>query len=199
MFDPFTIALIGGAAGGLLNKKDPLKGALMGAGLGYGGAVMAPSLLGTAPGLTAAPAAASGTGLTIGGGTTGLKLGASAPGLLGATPETLGAMNGGTGVTALAGGDYSLAPGLMDKAKAGLSNASQYAKPMGEAAMAANSVKGLFGSDAQAPQPMQTQGDNGSLAQIAQADQQGLLAMQDADMKRRQQQMAMIQQMMGRG
>jgi len=62
MFDPFTIAMIGGAAGGLLNKKDPLKGALMGAGLGYAGGSMAPGLLGSAPGLTAAPAATSGTG-----------------------------------------------------------------------------------------------------------------------------------------
>lgn len=41
MFDPFTLALLGGAAGGLLNKKDPLKGALFGAGLGYGGGALA--------------------------------------------------------------------------------------------------------------------------------------------------------------
>ena len=57
MFDPFTLAIIGGAAGGLLNKKDPLKGAVMGAGLGYGGGALASGgLLGAAP--AAAPGAA---------------------------------------------------------------------------------------------------------------------------------------------
>lgn len=45
MFDPFTLALIGGAAGGLLNKKDPLKGALLGAAGGYGGGLLAGNTL----------------------------------------------------------------------------------------------------------------------------------------------------------
>lgn len=50
MFDPFTLALMGGAVGGLLNKKDPLTGAVMGAGLGYGAGALggAGGLLGTA-------------------------------------------------------------------------------------------------------------------------------------------------------
>lgn len=52
MFDPFTLALMGGAVGGLLNKKDPLTGALMGAAGGYGAGALggAGGLLGgTAP------------------------------------------------------------------------------------------------------------------------------------------------------
>ncbi len=49
MFDPFTLALIGSAVGGLTNKKDPLKGALMGGALGMGGGALA------APGGAASP------------------------------------------------------------------------------------------------------------------------------------------------
>lgn len=56
---------IGALGGGLLNKKDPLKGALLGAGLGAAGGAFAPGLLGGAGaagsgagGLTATGAAA---------------------------------------------------------------------------------------------------------------------------------------------
>lgn len=67
MFDPFTLALIGGAAGGLLNKKDPLKGALLGAAGGYaGGGLLAPTGAAAANGAaytgTAAELAADGLG-----------------------------------------------------------------------------------------------------------------------------------------
>ena len=49
MFDPITLALIGGAVGGLTNKKDPLKGALLGAAGGYaGGGLLAPTAAGAA-------------------------------------------------------------------------------------------------------------------------------------------------------
>lgn len=40
MFDPFTLALLGGAIGGLTNKKNPLEGALLGAAGGYGGGAL---------------------------------------------------------------------------------------------------------------------------------------------------------------
>lgn len=49
---PFLIPLLGAAGGAILNKKDPLKGALMGGGLAAGGG----ALLG-AGGLGGAPAA----------------------------------------------------------------------------------------------------------------------------------------------
>lgn len=54
MADPVTLAMIGATAGAVTNKKDPLKGALLGATLGYGGGALAPGLLGTG---AAAPAA----------------------------------------------------------------------------------------------------------------------------------------------
>jgi hypothetical protein len=40
MGDPVTMAMIGASAGALLNKDDPLKGAMLGAAGGYGGATM---------------------------------------------------------------------------------------------------------------------------------------------------------------
>jgi hypothetical protein len=55
MFDPFTLAMIGAGVGAFTNKKDPLKGALIGAGLGYGGGLLA------APGTAAAGTTAAGT------------------------------------------------------------------------------------------------------------------------------------------
>jgi hypothetical protein len=66
MFDPFTLAIIGAGVGAFTNKKDPLKGAVTGGLLGYGG--------GTALG-------ASGAGATSAVPTSaGMGLGANAPG-----------------------------------------------------------------------------------------------------------------------
>jgi hypothetical protein len=59
MGDPVTMAVVGASAGAMMNKKDPLKGALLGAAGGYGGASMM--------GLGAAPNIASTTGLGMAG------------------------------------------------------------------------------------------------------------------------------------
>lgn len=73
--------LLGAAVGGLLSKKNPMQGALLGAGLGLGGGLLAPQLgaasaaeAAAGTGLAAPGAAAGQTGLTLGGG-----LGLSAP------------------------------------------------------------------------------------------------------------------------
>lgn len=65
MADPVTMAVVGGSVGAMMNKKDPLKGALLGAAGGYGGATMlgGSAMLGGA-GSTASgilPSAASGS------------------------------------------------------------------------------------------------------------------------------------------
>lgn len=124
MFDPFTLALIGGAAGGLLNKKDPLKGALLGAGAGYTGGALAGGggLLGAAP-------AASG---------------ASAGGASMAT--SLPAFNPITGTYANA----SQLPG-MTGAMESLKSFNAAVKPVGEAAGAAMQVRGMFQDNTPAP------------------------------------------------
>ena len=44
MADPITMAVVGGSIGAMTNKKDPLKGALLGAAGGYGGATLLPTL-----------------------------------------------------------------------------------------------------------------------------------------------------------
>jgi hypothetical protein len=61
MGDPVTMAIVGGSIGAMSNSKDPLKGALLGAAGGYGGA----TLMG-AGGLTtgATQVAGTGSGLT---------------------------------------------------------------------------------------------------------------------------------------
>lgn len=61
MADPVTLAVAGAVAGAATNKKDPLKGAILGATLGYGGGAVAPALMGG--GAAAAPAAGL-TGIT---------------------------------------------------------------------------------------------------------------------------------------
>lgn len=62
MGDPVTMAVVGASAGAMMNKKDPLKGALLGAAGGYGGASMMG--LGAAPNIAST---ASTTGLGMAG------------------------------------------------------------------------------------------------------------------------------------
>ena len=112
MADPVTLAMVGAAAGAITNKKDPVKGALLGAAMGGAGGLIAapaagaaavtnPALAGIAPMgaeaaglLSAAPAAASGPGV---GAILGSKTAsaASSPSLLSklVTPGTLMAGN----------------------------------------------------------------------------------------------------------
>ncbi len=60
MGDPVTMAVIGASAGAMMNKKDPLKGALLGAAGGYGGATLMGGM-GAAGGSGILPSAASGS------------------------------------------------------------------------------------------------------------------------------------------
>lgn len=68
MGDPVTMAVVGGSVGAMMNKKDPLKGAMIGAIGGYGGS----SILGGAQNLASANIAAAApsgtTGALAGGG-----------------------------------------------------------------------------------------------------------------------------------
>lgn len=66
MGDPVTMAVIGGGLGAMMNKKDPLKGALLGAAGGYGGG----ALMG-AGGFGATQVAGTGSALTGAGASTG--------------------------------------------------------------------------------------------------------------------------------
>jgi hypothetical protein len=62
MGDPVTMAIIGGSVGAMSNSKDPLKGALLGAAGGYGGAtLMGAGGAGIAPGIIPSSSALSGS------------------------------------------------------------------------------------------------------------------------------------------
>jgi len=64
MGDPVTMAVVGASAGAMMNKKDPLKGALLGAAGGYGGASMMGLGATTAGGSGILPSALSGSTTT---------------------------------------------------------------------------------------------------------------------------------------
>lgn len=68
MGDPITMAVVGASAGALMNKKDPLKGALLGAAGGFGGATLMAG--GAAAAGTAGTAAGTGSALTGAGAST---------------------------------------------------------------------------------------------------------------------------------
>lgn len=60
MGDPVTMAVVGASAGAMMNKRDPLKGALLGAAGGYGGATLMGGM-GAAGSSGILPSAASGS------------------------------------------------------------------------------------------------------------------------------------------
>jgi hypothetical protein len=121
MADPMTLAMVGAAAGAMTNKKDPLKGALLGATLGYGGGTLAPGLLG-AGATQAASGAAGAAGIQSG---FGAQL--AGQGLLSAAP----AMSGGASPVAssLASQGMTAAPAMMSTAAAAPSIMSRLANP----------------------------------------------------------------------
>lgn len=140
--------LLGAVGGGLMSKKDPIKGALMGGALGAGG-----GLLAGPGGLLGAAATPTGvTGATAAGGTLGINP------LLGAPAADMGL---GAGIKAAM---PSLAsPGMLATASGTpaqviASNPSMFqqamdiAKPAGNIASSANSVKNLFAPETPLPQ-----------------------------------------------
>lgn len=199
--------MIGAAAGGLLKKDKPLQGALIGAGLGLGAGAAAPGLLGAgvaAPGMTGA----LGAGLTV--------PGAAAPGMatLGGLGSGLSATAGGMSPLALAGGAGSSSLGMAGLGASGaglagslpsLSSASptalagmmESAKPFGQAAMAANSVKSLVTPAPEQQTPLQVSPiaqtmPNNNLGALVQSMEQGQQQQQaQAEQKRMMRRQAM--------
>jgi hypothetical protein len=144
MFDPFTLAMIGAGVGAFTNKKDPLKGALIGAGLGYGGGLLAApgtAAAGTAAaGTTAAGTTAAGTGAATAAGTSaatgaGAGLGANAPGAAAfeasmGLPSSQFIANGGS-LSAALGGTAQSIPGMTAGADGVLRSSDYFANVMG--------------------------------------------------------------------
>ena len=173
---PLLIPLLGAGAGALLSKKDPLKGALMGGALGFGGAALAPGLLGAG--------AAAGTAATSAG---TAATGAAAPAwssLIAAGQPTIGTVGGGMSTAAGAANAAPAAtPGLFE-------SASSYAKQADPIMKAAVMGKTLAGTGQQQPQasplmPNNGQGGN-TLSALMQQGNQYQTALQQAQMARLQ-------------
>jgi hypothetical protein len=162
MFDPFTMILIGGAIGGLLDKKDPLRGALLGGAMGYGGGLLAAASPATG---TAAAGFGTGTAATgLGTGTSVAGLNAGGGGLMTSLSPWLTATATGTPAQIAAAATQSA-----------FDTAMGYMKPAGQALQAANQVQALMPKDKPfqiTPSPLQTPMPNSALGNMVAAYQQ---------------------------
>lgn len=155
MVDPFTLSLIGGGIGALTSKK-PLKGALLGAGMGYGGGLLAGG--GTAGGLLGNPMTAA---------TYGTGLGTQQTAMLAAQDSGMGPMMGG---------------GLFGD----VSKFAKDAAPVMNAVSTGMSLMGPGQDQpVQTPPPMVGQGGPQGLTGLLQSIQQGQQAQMQADEQKR--------------
>lgn len=181
--------LVGAAAGGLLGKKNPMQGALIGAGLGLG----AGGLLGAAPAATGAaelPAGAILNGVPLEGGVSIPAAGASVNGspLLGGSSIAPGA-SVSTIPTAETGGLFGQG-----------ASALKAAKPYTDAAFTGLSIANMFGKKQPIqPSPIaQNGGGQNSLAALSGALEQQTQQNAQNDQLRRQAQQALIARIGGR-
>lgn len=174
---PFIPMMLGGAGlGALLNKKDPLKGALMGAALGGVGGAAAPGLLG---------------GATAGG--VGSQAGMLAAQEAGAGVMGIGNMGWGGATTGIQGGlNAALGSGAGATTGGLLGNADKVIKPVGTAMQAAQMFTPPTEEPIRAPMPQIPQGGSQVLSQIATQPQQQQAQNQQMDMQRKQQRQARI-------
>lgn len=165
MFDPITLALIGGAVGGLLDKKKPLRGAALGAAGGY----FAPGLIGGASAAGGSGAAGASAGGSMSGGllsSAGTQAAAPITNLsVQATPQMLQGLSASAGQSG----------GLMG-----------YVKPAAEAMGAAQSAQGLLGSSETPQPPPQVQPSPLDLSGVLNVNQQEQARQLEEDMRRRQ-------------
>lgn len=171
MFPLLMPLLLGAGIGAIANKKDPLKGAVLGAGIGAAGGLLAPAAGGGGL-LGAAPAAAGASGAASGAAATGASSMAS----------SLPAFNPVTGAYVNA----SSLPGMTGLTET-LKSATTAAKPFGEAASTAMQAKGLLAPE----QPMATpaaplQSQPLDLSGVLNSNQQEMARTFEEDMKRRQ-------------
>lgn len=169
MFDPFTLALIGGAVGGLTSKKDPLKGALLGAGLGASGGAFAKGMMGAGGSAATQTAGLLGQGASSGAGSQAAMLAAQNEGF-GSIGQEMLAQAAGTKVP--------LSTGLLAGAER-LSEGMTQVKPVMDAVGTAMQVQSMFQDNtpmpvAQSSLPPRSQMDvsgligNGQVAQLQQ-------------------------------
>lgn len=176
--DPFTLALIGSAIGGLTSEK-PLKGALLGGLGGYAGATALPGLLGTA-----APAAATAE--------------AVAPTVVAqaATPAASSASASALPETGLLADLKAYGSAASDKLKA----ANETFKPVGQAMSSAQLVASMFPPSQPVETPAPQFGGGGNPVFNAMDQQQQAMDAQrmQEEMQRRQAQQKLLSMIGGR-
>lgn len=165
----WMLPALGAVAGAAMNKKNPLQGALLGGGLGFGGAAL-PGLLAGAGGAAAAGGAASGIGGGLGaaGGVAANPIGAYL---------TSGAVEGstlGNALTGAGGAAGAVGQGTTAGLLGGAQQAMGYAKPAMEAMGAVNMAQGMFAPKQQAPMPQMPMGRQGNdpIGQMLQSQMQ---------------------------
>jgi len=180
MFPLMVPMLIGGGVGLLTNKKNPLEGALMGAGVGAAGGLLSPAAAGAAAELGAAGAAGFGTavpGLSTGTAVPGLSTGTAVPGL------STGTAVPGLNAVAAAPPPAPWYDGVLSTTKEVARNAKPVADIAGTTMMVEQMTKGEPPPPIQAS-PLMVPG-NGSNPQM-----QGLLqSIQSTDAQRAQEEM----------
>lgn len=135
-------------------------------------------------------AAVVGTGMAFAPGLLGAGAAGSAPGALFNAAADSQLANAAMGADALGGyGGAVSTPTLVNGSSPGLlDTVSSYAKPVGQAAQAANAIGGLLGPQKQPMQVspvMQNSGGSQSLASLANMNEQAQLAQLQSDMQRR--------------
>jgi len=129
MADPITLMAIGATAGAVLTPDDPLKGAVIGGTLGFGGGtVLGPAMAGSAAAGTAAGTTVGAGGIGGAAGGTGL----TAATLGGSVPASAGLGIGSGGAAGITAGSMPAAAGmggtgLLGTAGTGASAASPFA------------------------------------------------------------------------
>lgn len=183
MLPLLPLLMLGGAgAGELLNKKDPLKGALMGTALGAGGGLLAPAM-----GIGAAGAAAEGAATAGMAGTAASAAPAALP-----FGEAVGTRGMGMSVAPQSAAWYS---GANAPASNGLLGTLKEYKPVMDAAGTGLKVGQSLTQKQQpiqAPQAPMAQGGNQTLSQLYQQGQSYLEPLQQAELQRQQRRMQMV-------
>lgn len=175
MFPLFVPMLIGAGIGAVASKKDPLKGALLGAGAGALGGQFAPGLLGGAS--SAAPGGLLGAEAA---GSTGIG------GLLG-NPMTAASYGTGLGTqqTAMLAAQEA-GMGSMPIGKSLLGGASQLAKDAAPVMNVASTAMSMGGQEQPMPAPPPMMSQPLDLSGVLNSQQQEMARTFEEDMKRRQ-------------
>jgi hypothetical protein len=187
MFPLFMPMLIGAGLGAFANKKNPLKGALLGAGAGAVGGQFAPGLLG------GGQAAASSGGLL------GSEAASSVGGLLG-NPMTAASYGTGLGTqqTAMLAAQEA-GMGSIPIGKSLLGSASQIAKDTAPVMNAVSTGMSMAGQGAEQPMapPPPLMSQPLDLSPVLNSQQQEMARTFEEDMKRRQAMSQFAQYAMG--